>query len=79
MRGSLAEARSWNTKVCADKIPPTSWSANNVWAVASAPGFADKYASAILNNVERPGNDPSVISDEDILSAVQAVLAASDG
>jgi hypothetical protein len=51
---------------------PLQWSTQNVWFIAAAPGFADKYASAILIGVQRPGNDPSVISDADILSAVQA-------
>lgn len=52
---------------------PTTWAVNHVWIVAAAPGFADAYASAIAGNVERPGNDPSVISDEQILAAVQAL------
>jgi len=51
---------------------PVNWSVENVWFIAAAPGFADAYASAIASGVQRPGNDPSVISDAMILSAVQA-------
>lgn len=52
---------------------PVAWAGDVVWLVAAAPGFADKYASALAGGVERPGNDPAVISDADILSAVQAL------
>lgn len=51
---------------------PVDWAVRNVWFIAAAPGFADKYASALASGVERPGNDPAVISDADLLSAVQA-------
>ena len=52
---------------------PLDWAASNQWTIAAAPGFADKYTSAVANGVERPGADPSVISDGDILAAVQAL------
>lgn len=52
---------------------PTSWAIAHVWTVAAAPGFADAYSSALVNQVVRPGNDPSVISDAQILAAVQAI------
>jgi len=52
---------------------PTTWAVNNVWMIAAAPGFADAYASALAAGVPRPGNDPAVISDAQILSAVQAL------
>ena len=42
------------------------------WEIAASPGFADAYASAVAGGVERPGADPSVISDAQILSAIQA-------
>lgn len=54
----------------------TLWAANNVWEIAAAPGFADAYASALAANVGRPGWDPAVISDAQILSAVQALPAS---
>lgn len=52
------------------------WAFAHNWVMASTPTFGDKYASALAGGVNRPGNDPSVISDGDILSAVQAVMAA---
>jgi hypothetical protein len=55
--------------------PPDTWGRVNVWWIAAAPGFADAYASALAGGVERPGNDPAVIPDADILAAVQAFLA----
>lgn len=55
-------------------LPPDQWARNSVWWIAAAPGFADAYASAIAAGVERPGNDPAVISDEQILAAVQAFI-----
>lgn len=53
---------------------PSYWVSANIWSVASAPGFGDAYASALVAGVERPGNDPSVISDGQILAAVQPLL-----
>lgn len=47
------------------------WATENIWEVAAAPGFADKYEYALATGVPRPGNDESVISDAEILSVVQ--------
>jgi hypothetical protein len=49
------------------------WVADHRWELAASPGFADAYASAIAGYVPNPGRDPSVISDAQILSAVQAI------
>lgn len=56
---------------------PVSWAQMNAWEVSSAPGFGDAYESAIvtLRAAEHPGSNPAVITDNQILSAVQAVLA----
>ena len=59
----------------AENQDPVSWAFSHIWAIAAAPGFADAYESALAGNVENPGDDPSVISDAQILSAVQAELA----
>jgi len=53
---------------------PTAWTQTHIWVVSSAPGFGDAYASALASSVERPGNDPAVISDGQILSAVQGIM-----
>jgi len=49
------------------------WAVRHQWELAAAPGFADAYASAVAANNPRPGQDPSVISDAMILSAIQAM------
>jgi hypothetical protein len=54
---------------------PDSWAALHAWDIASAPGFGDAYASALASGVEQPGADQSVISDNQILGAVQYLLA----
>jgi hypothetical protein len=51
------------------------WSVRHVWFVAAAPGFAEDYESALAAGVPRPGNDQSVISDDELRAAVQAHLA----
>ncbi len=56
---------------------PVGWSVRHVWFIAAAPGFADDYASAVAGGVERPGNDQAVISDAELLGALQAYLAAN--
>lgn len=60
-------------------VHPVTWAAANQWTIAAAPGFADKYASALAAGVPRPGWDPAVISDGDILSAVQTLDVAASG
>jgi len=55
------------------EMQPEIWAQDHIWEMASMPGFGDKYAAAILNGIARPGNDQSVISDPDILSAVQSL------
>ena len=56
------------------EVDPGGWAAENRWQMAAAPGFADAYSSALASGVPDPGRDPSVISDAQILSAVQALL-----
>lgn len=54
---------------------PAEWQAGHAWQLAGQPGFGDAYASAVAGGVERPGNDPAVITDAQILGAVQGLLA----
>ena len=54
---------------------PANWAQEHRWVMAATPGFGDAYASALAGNVERPGNDPAVITDQQILSAVQPIIA----
>jgi hypothetical protein len=52
---------------------PSAWASGQRWAMAAMPGFGDAYASALASGVERPGWDAAVITDAQILSAVQAI------
>lgn len=54
-----------------------AWAADHAWQMAAQPGFGDAYASAVAGGVERPGRDQSVISDAQILSAIQAIQPAA--
>lgn len=54
---------------------PNPWTPDHIWQIAAAPGFGEAYESAVLNGVARPGKDQSVISDLQILAAVQAAIA----
>lgn len=70
------------TRACASTegvADPVQWASDHQWQMAGTPGFGEKYASALAANVPRPGNDPSVISDGDILAAVQALEASGGG
>lgn len=53
---------------------PQQWAVDHIWWMAASPGFASAYESALAGDIERPGNDPAVISDEQILSAIQALI-----
>jgi len=57
-------------------VEPPLWATEHSWDMASAPGFGDAYASAVAGGIERPGANPSVITDAQILSAVQAIMIA---
>lgn len=52
---------------------PQKWAWEQGWELAAQPGWDAAYAAALVNEVERPGRDESVISDPMILSAVQAL------
>jgi hypothetical protein len=69
----VAACYSTETAGAAGAEYPTAWAGEHVWAIAGAPGFGDAYASAVAGDVPNPGRDPAVISDEEILAAVQAV------
>lgn len=56
---------------------PLQWAIDHIWWVSASPGFADAYEYALNVDppVDRPGNDPAVITDAQILSEVQALIA----
>lgn len=49
------------------------WGIDNRMTIAASPGFAEAYESALIAEVPNPGLDQSVISDAQILSAVQTL------
>jgi hypothetical protein len=51
---------------------PSQWVQEHIWSIAASPGFGDAYAYALATNLPNPGRDPAVISDNQILAAVQA-------
>lgn len=57
-----------------EQIPnPQGWAWSLVWQFSAQPGWADAYSYAIATGVENPGREESVISDGQILAAVQAL------
>ena len=54
-------------------VDPGSWQAQHAWDMAAMPGFGEAYASALAGSVVKPGKDQSVISDNQILAAVQTI------
>jgi hypothetical protein len=58
---------------------PLNWVAENIWQLATSPGFDAAYESALASGIGRPGWEPTVIPDADILAAVQARLAEQGG
>lgn len=55
-----------------DTTDPVTWAIENRWVIAAQ--FGDEFASAQVTFIDRPGLRPSVVSDQAILSAVQARL-----
>ena len=61
---------------CATKegvASPEQWVNDNLGALAASPGWSDKWASGKAARQYTVGNDPAVISDADILAAVQSI------
>jgi hypothetical protein len=76
--GSLAgrmAAAAAAEDVLLEPADPESWVAENRWQLCAAPGWDDAWASAQASGNADPGLDPAVITDGQILSQVQAVLA----
>lgn len=56
-----------------DTPNPTTWALDNGLKLAASPGWAEAWASALAAGTPDPGRDPAVITDGEILSAVQAL------
>jgi len=57
-------------------VDPIQWAFDHRYNWAASPGWGAKWDSAVASGVPDPGADPSVISDGDILSAVQPLVSA---
>ena len=55
---------------------PRAWMYENILNVCAAPGWDQAWSSAVAAWRPRPGRDPAVITDDQILASVQAVLTA---
>jgi hypothetical protein len=51
-----------------------NWVYRHARQLAIQPGWREAWESALANGVENPGADPAVITDGQILSAVQSLL-----
>ena len=56
---------------------PEEWAAVHSWSYAMAPGWVPKVESAIVSGVVEWGQDPAVITDQDILAWVQPEITAA--
>lgn len=56
---------------------PDLWATTRAWDVAGQPGLGDAYGAAVVAANANPGSDPGVVSDAALLTAVQAVIAAT--
>jgi hypothetical protein len=54
-----------------DADQAANWVTAHKWAIVNAPGWAAKWDTARVNGNLSPGNDSSVITDEDILAVIQ--------
>ena len=52
-----------------------NWAYVNSLTWAASPGWAAAWDSAVAGGVPEPGKDPAVITDAQILSQVQGMLA----
>jgi hypothetical protein len=56
-------------------IHPTAWADQHQWQIAADEGISAAYASAVLSGIDRPGLDPAVITDAQIVAAVEGIRA----
>ena len=53
---------------------PTAWADTHQWPMAAQPGLGAAYGYALRTGVPDPGQNPAVITDQQILAAVEALL-----
>jgi hypothetical protein len=79
---SMAESYSLARRITAGAAKesiasPEQWSQQNRWEVAAQPGWDAAWDSAVAGGNPDPGADEAVITDAQILSGIQAVVAAN--
>lgn len=74
-RRVAACAQQQATAASVDIGNPEEWADAHSWEYAMAPGWVAKANSAIVGGVVEWGQDPSVITDQDILSWTQPEIA----
>jgi hypothetical protein len=57
---------------------PHTWAWSHRWKLSAEPGWDAAYAYALAALNDNPGNDEGVITDGQILSAVQMILAPAE-
>lgn len=61
---------------------PARWAVDRKWELATQPGWADAWASALAGHPDEPDYDPGmdegVVTDGMILASVQALIAEED-
>lgn len=55
---------------------PVAWTDKYLWQISATPGWDTVWAAALAAGSATPGHDESVITDQMILSAVQALPAS---
>ena len=55
---------------------PENWAYTNAYLWAASPGWDDAWESAVAAGNPAPGADPAVITDPQILAAVQQLRTA---
>lgn len=72
LNARLTAAIAEEQRAKGDTTDPGALVGTLVWSVAAAPDIEAAYASALAGGNPDPGGDESVITDQMILSAVQA-------
>jgi hypothetical protein len=75
----MADDDSLNRRVTAavaseSILDPEGWLYPRRWQVATQPGWAAAWESAVASGIPDPGGDEGVITDGMILSGVQAII-----
>lgn len=77
---TIAADQSMRSRVAAcaaeqGNTTPENWAYTNAYVWAASPGWASAWESAVAAGNPSPGTDPAVITDGQILSTVQGMLA----